>query len=119
MRRRRLFRNTFETVASVRCVPGGHGTEIRVTLRNRYFAAGYLSLWLGGLILVSLIDVYQSWIGRASITALPFTLLLPALLLSGLAFGRYMARGDSRGLLDFIRGATGAEQLAVELRPFC
>ena len=110
------FRNRFETIASVRAQPGGHGTLLRVTLRTRYFAAGYLALWLAGLLVVNLIVIYQSAAGHASITALPFTLVLPAILVAGLFWGRYLARADGAALLDFIREATGAKDLAPELR---
>ncbi len=117
MRRFRWLRNRFETVASVRCLPGGHGTVIKVTLRTRRFTAAYLSLWLVGSVLVNLIVIYQSAVSRPTLAALPFTLFVLAMVLISLTWGRYLARGDGPAMLDFIRDETGAEDLAPELRP--
>jgi hypothetical protein len=76
-----------------------------------------VSLWLVGSVLVNLIVMYQSAVGRATLAALPLTLFVLAMVLISLTGGRYQARGDGPALLDFIRDETGAEDLAPELRP--
>ena len=88
-----------------------------MTLRTRHFTAAYVSLWLVGSVLVSLIVIYQSAVSRPTIAALPFTLFVLAIVLMNLIWGRYLARGDGPALLDFVRDETGAEDLAPELRP--
>ena len=117
MRPFRPWRNPFETIASVSCVPGGHGTVLRVTLRDRYFVAIYMSLWLGVGVFINLNAVYQAVIGNLQITTLLLTLLIPAAFWADLAIGRFRARSDALELLEFIQEASDAEELAPELRP--
>ena len=114
-----VFRNGFGPIAVVHCLPGGHGTVMRVTLRSRIFTAAHLSLWLGGVLIVNLLVIFQSATGHASIAALPFTLIPLALLMGGIAFGRHLSRGEGPELLNFIRQTTGAQDLAPELRSIC
>jgi hypothetical protein len=98
-------------------MPGGHGTVMRVTLRSRRLIAGYLSLWIGGVLLVNLIVLFSGITGATSIAALPFTLIPLALLVGTVAGGRLLARTDGPALVNFIRQTTNAQDLAPELRP--
>jgi len=90
---------------------------LRVTLRDRYFVATYMSLWLGLAVIINLNFSYQAVIGNASIAVLLLTLLIPAALWADLVVGRFTARADGLELLDFIREAVDGEDLAPELRP--
>ena len=116
-RRTPWLTNGFGTIAVVRPMPGGHGTVMRVTLRSRRLIAGYLSLWIGGVLLVNLIVLGKGLTGATPIAALPFTLIPLALLIGSVALGRLLARADGPALVSFIRQTTDAQDLASELRP--
>lgn len=106
--------NSFQTLAAITLAPGGHGTQVQVTLRSRYDAAAFLTLWLGLAIIGSVVTVVQA-IGGASLDVFWFAVPFPAFGFGFIAFGRLLARPERPGLLDFIRQTTGAQDVAPEL----
>jgi len=117
-RRPKWLRNSFGTVAVVRCHESGSGTAISVTLRSRYVVAAVLMLWLGGVLIVNLASLYKAAPDAVSPLAV-FTLFMLAFGLGFVAFGRLLARDEGPALIDFIRKTTSAQDLPAELRPFC
>jgi hypothetical protein len=116
-RRPTWLRNSFGTVAVVRCGAGGRGTTLHITLRSRYVVAGFVTFWLGFVVIFNLVNLYNS-AGAVSFEQ-DFPLFMLAIGIGFLALGRLLARGEGPALLDFIRQTTGAQELGPELRPFC
>jgi hypothetical protein len=111
------WHNAFQTFAAVKLRPGGHGTEVSVTLRSSYFVAAFITFWLGLVILFNF-----GMFGRALTTAgqfqdLAFTIGFPLFGFAFLAFGRLIARSEGDALLDFIQQTTDARELSPEFRP--
>jgi hypothetical protein len=103
--------------AFLRLSPGGHGTQVQVTLRSRYDAAGFLTLWLGIAILISVVTVIQVIGGAGSVRDLWFALLFPFFGVAVIVFGRLLARPERAALLDFIRQTIDARDVPPELVP--
>jgi hypothetical protein len=117
-RRTPWVRNSFRTMAVVRCLAGDSGTVISVTLRSHYLVAGFISFWLAGVLLFNIVVFYNAaFTSFSPVDVVP--LLFPAFGVGLIAFGRLLARADGPALLDFIRQTTGAQDPSSDLRPFC
>lgn len=108
LRRPAWVRNSFGTVAAVRCQQGGRGTVMRVTLRSRYFTSAFMTFWLGAVLIFNVFLLYSVASGPASPLDL-FPLLMLAFGIGFVVLGRLFARNEGAALLDFIRQTTGAE----------
>jgi hypothetical protein len=117
-RRPKWLRNSFGTVAVVRCHAGGRGTAISVILRSRHSVAALVTTWLGIILVVNLLSLPKAWPNSLSAVA-ALTLAMVAFGVAFVAFGRLLARDEGLALLDFISQTTGAQDMPVELRPFC
>lgn len=116
-RRRRFGRNSFRMLAYVSATPGGRGTRIDVALRSSRLVAGFMTFWLGIVILVNLVILIQAIFGDAHLADLWFTVVFPVYGFGLLALGRRMSRTDGPALLDFIRQTCDAQDMAPGLRP--
>jgi hypothetical protein len=116
-RRRRFGRNSFRILAYVRATPGGRGTRIDVALRSSRLVAGFMTFWLGIVILVNLVILIQAIFGDAHLADLWFTVPFPVYGFGLLALGRRMSRADGPALLDFIRQTCDAQDMALGLMP--
>jgi hypothetical protein len=116
-RRRRYGRNSFRILAYVSASPGGRGTKIDVALRSSRAVAGFLTFWLGIVLLVNLVVLIQASVGGAHFGDLWFTVPFAVYGLGLLALGRRMSRADGPALLDFIRQTCDAQDMAPGLRP--
>ena len=117
-RRPKWLRNSFATVAVVRCRAGLRGAELRITLRSRNVVAVFLTFWLGAIVVINLLSLVKAAPDSIPIVG-AFTLFMLAAGFSFVAFGRLLARDEGPALLDFIRQTTGAHDVPAELRPFC
>jgi hypothetical protein len=118
-RRRRWVRNSFRSFAFVRTSPGGRGTRIDVSLRSAYIVAGFMTFWLGFVILFNVPIVIGAISGGGHVDDLLFSVPFPLIGFGMLAFGRWLTRPDGPALLDFIRQTTGAQDMPPELTPSC
>ena len=100
-------------LAEVNLQPGGHGTELRVTLRSEYFGAAFISLWLGFAILFNIVFLAEALSGAAHVQDLGFTIAFPIFGIGLVALNRLIAHPDRRKLLEFIRETTGAQDHLV------
>jgi hypothetical protein len=116
-RRRRTGRNSFRILAYIRATAGGRGTRIDVALRSSRAVAGFMTIWIGIVILVNLVILIQAIVGGAHLNDLWFTVLFPVYGFGLLALGRRMSRADGPALLGFIRQTCDAQDMAPELRP--
>ena len=117
-RRPKWLRNSFATVAVVRCHARGPGTALSVTLRSRYSVIALLTIWLGIILTVNLLSLPSRWPNSVAPVA-ALTLALVAFGVAFVAFGRLLARDEGPALLDFIRLTTGAEDMPADLAQFC
>jgi hypothetical protein len=116
-RRRRFGRNSFRILAYVSTSPGGRGARIDVALRSSRAVAGYMTFWLGIVILVNLVILNQAIVGAAHFGELWFTVPFAVYGIGLLALGRRMSRADGPAMLDFIRQTCDAQDMAAGLRP--
>jgi len=117
-RRPKWLRNSFGTVAVVRCHAGSRGTAISVVLRSRHYVVVLLTIWLGIILVVNLLSLPKAWpnsVGPVAVLSLAMVAFGDAFV----AFGRLLARDEGPALLDFISQTTTAEDMPAELRPFC
>jgi len=112
LRLRHLFlHNSFETVAAVKVLPGLRGSQLEVTLRSNYLVAGFMTFWLGLVILIGAAVVVNAVGSPAASGAVATSVILPIFGFGFIAVGRLIAHSDGRELLDFIRETTRAEDL--------
>jgi len=111
--RHMLLRSGLQMLAEVNLRPGGHGTELRVTLRSEYFGAAFISLWLGFAIVFNIGVLTAALGGSARFEDLLFTMLFPIFGIGIVALNRLIAHADRARLLDFIRQTTGGEDRLV------
>jgi hypothetical protein len=116
-RRHQWIHNSFQTVAFVKLQPGGHGTEVHVTLRSNYLVAAFITFWLGLVVFFNLFVLIASLGGRAHFEDLGFTVAFLVFGFGFIAFGRLLARPESPALLEFIRQTTGAQDTDPRLNP--
>ncbi len=111
--------NSLQTLAVVRFQPGGHGTQIHVTLRSRYYVAAFLTVWLSFVLLIGIVILSASLAGSSHFEDLAF--IVPFLLFGFgfVAFGRLLARPEAPALLEFIRLTTGAADMPSGLQALC
>jgi len=117
-RRRRFGRNSFRILAYVSASPGGRGTRIDVALRSSHAVAGFLTFWLGIVLLTNLVTLIQASVGGGHFGDLWFTVPFVGYGLGLLVLGRRMSRADGPALLGFIRQTCDAQDMAPELRPY-
>jgi hypothetical protein len=108
--RHMLTRNSLAMFADVRLRPGGHGTQVEITLRSQYFAAVFMTFWLGMVSLFTVVGLVAVLTGTAelqgALSVFPFLLFG----FGFIAFGRLLTRPDRATLLDFIAQVTGAQR---------
>lgn len=117
-RRRRYGRNSFRVLAYISAAPGGRGARIDVALRSSRVIAGFMTFWIGIVVLVNVVILIQAIVGGAHLGDLWFTVLFPVYGFGLLAWGRRMSRADGPALLGFIRQTCDAQDMAPELRPY-
>jgi hypothetical protein len=108
-----FLRSGLQMLAVVNLRPGGHGTELRITLRSEYFGAAFLTLWLGLAILFNIGILAAALSGAAHVQDLGFTIGFPIFGVGIVALNRLIANPDRARLLDFIRQTTGAQDHLV------
>jgi hypothetical protein len=109
-----FLHNTFQTLAAVKLQPGGHGTQVHVTLRSGYGVAAFMTLWLGIVLLFTIVILSGALAGSAHFEDLAFIVPFPLFGFGFVAGGRLIARSERATLLGFIRQTTGAQDEAPE-----
>jgi hypothetical protein len=118
--RHTMLRNSFEMLADVRLRPGGRGTQVEITLRSHYFAAAFITLWLGFTVLFAVGGfgpLLTGTGGSQDWTVMPFLLFFPIFGFGFIAFGRLLARRDGSTLLEFIARVTDGQRYPDALLP--
>ena len=103
-----LYRNSFQTEAHGRWFAEGNGTRIEVQLGVSRFVPAFLALWIS-ILLVAWLALAVSPGGSGGATR-PEDVwvahwLPPLMILFGIAllgFGRWLARNESRDLIEFL-----------------
>jgi ABC-type multidrug transport system permease subunit len=116
-RRERWLHNSFRMLADVRLRPGGHGTQVEITLRSQNSAAVLVTLWLGLVVLVTIVffgSVLNGTNPPELLVVMPFFLFFG---LGFMAVGRLLARSDRAALLEFIARVTDGQRYADALLP--
>jgi len=111
-RRERWLHNSFRMLADVRLRSGGHGTLVEITLRSQNSAAVLVTLWLGLVVLVTIVffgSVLNGTNPPELLVVMPFFLFFG---LGFMAVGRLLARSDRAALLEFIARVTGGQRYA-------
>ena len=105
VRTRRWGRNSMQPEARGEWTSDGSGTRIEVSFAVQQRWA--LAIWLVVMVLYCAAWMVYPPVPRAGGMAPAFVRLMPlmviALGLAGIAFGRWLARGDTPWLLDFLR----------------
>jgi len=111
---RHMFRSGLQTVGVVNLRPGGHGTEVVVTLRSEYFGTAFLTLWLGFVALFGVVVLGEAIVGAAHF-GFEDLIFIGWFLGFGIGFitlNRLIAYPDRARLLDFIVETTGGHLVA-------
>jgi hypothetical protein len=118
LRQRNMWvRNSFQTYADVRLRPGGHGTQVEITLRSQYFVAAFMTFWLAVVSLFTIVGFGAVLIGTTEPSAL---LGIGLFLLFGfgfVAFGRLLARPGREPLIEFIARVTEGQRYPDSVLP--
>jgi hypothetical protein len=107
--RHTFLNNSFQTLADVKLRPGGHGTLVEVTLRSSYFVSAFMTLWLGFVIVFSLVVVAGAVSHPQELGFVGVTLAFLAFGFGILALGRLLSAGDRNSLLEFVRMVLSTE----------
>lgn len=89
---------------------------MEVILRTSYFVAGFMTFWLGTAVLFNAV-AFNAEAMNGHLGDLALALVFPVFGFAVVAFGRLLARGERRTLLDFIRQTTGAQDFDPGLKP--
>lgn len=110
-----LGRNAFRILAFVRTTAGGRGTKIDVVLRSSFVTTGFMTFWVGIVILINVVILIEAIFGGARLEDLWFWLPFLVIGFGLVAVGRLMSRGSDVALLGFIRETTEALDMAPAL----
>jgi hypothetical protein len=115
LRKRILFRNSFQTVMRIRPSATPDGSILRCRSGMPYFAGAFVIVWFGLLVLIEVSMVLAVVSGRGSLEGSPVVMFGAPLVMmafgAGLvAVGRWMSRDDRQFLLDFVAQTTEARR---------
>ena len=105
--RHMFLRSGLQMIGVVKLRPGGHGTEVVVTLRSEYYGATFLTLWLGFVLLFAVFILGEVIVGAAHVEDLIFIGWFLGFGIGFIALNRLIAHPDRARLLEFIGETTG------------
>ncbi len=107
--RHMFLRSGLQMIGVVTLRPGGHGTEVVVTVRSEYFGAAFITLWSGFAVLFAVFILGEAIVGAAHF-GFEDLIFIGWFLGFGIGFitlNRLIAHPDRARLLDFIGETTG------------